>query len=251
MVLTLRAAGCVFAEEEAELLLAAAVTPEELTTAICRRVAGEPLELVLGWAEFHGRRIAVTPGVFVPRRRTELLAEVALSLLADRTDESVVVEMCCGVAAVASVVAQAADIHVWAADIDPVAVACARENLGDRGTAVQGDLFQALPDDLRGRIDLLVANAPYVPTARIADMPREARDHEPLHTLDGGSDGLEVQRRLVAGAATWLAPGGTVVVESSRSQREGSMELLRRSGFRSSARYDSDRDATAVIGVLG
>ena len=99
VVATLRAAGCVFAEDEARLLVDAARSPAELTALLERRVAGEPLEHLLGWAEFCGLRIAVAPGVFVPRRRTELLVRLAAPLL-QRGD--VVVELCCGAASRAS-----------------------------------------------------------------------------------------------------------------------------------------------------
>ncbi len=130
------------------------------------------LETVLGWVEFAGRRLVVAPGVFVPRRRTELLARVAASYAGPR---SILLELCCGVAPVAAVVA-AGEVH--ASDVDPVALGCARRNV-PHGHVHLSDLYDALPGVLRGRVDVLVANAPYVPTDRIALMPPEARDHEP------------------------------------------------------------------------
>src|SRR4051794_17442032 len=142
---------------------------------LARRVAGVPLEYVVGWAEFRGLRIVVDEGVFVPRRRTELLVEQGAALA---PPDAVVVDLCCGSGAVATALAvelPGAEVH--AADVDPAAVRCARRNLEPRGGYVhEGDLAGPLPVDLRGRVDLLLANAPYVPTAEVPLMPPEARD---------------------------------------------------------------------------
>ena len=169
VVARLRAAGCVFAEDEARLLLAEA-GPGALEALVARRVAGEPLEHVLGWAGFCGLRVAVAPGVFVPRRRTEALAEEGVAL---SRPGAVVVDLCCGSGALGlAVAASVADVELHAADVDPAAVACARANLaGVGGRAYAGDLFGALPGELRGRVDLLLANVPYVPSDAIALMP--------------------------------------------------------------------------------
>ncbi|MCW2584138.1 MAG: hypothetical protein JWQ53_2928, partial [Klenkia sp.] len=214
----LRAAGCVFAEEEAALLLATAQGPA-LEALVARRVAGEPLEHLLGWAEFAGQRVAVDPGVFTPRRRTELLVELAVA-----HGGSVVVDLCCGTGAVGAAVHRAlGGVELVAADVEPAAVACARRNLEPLGgRVVAGDLYAALPADLRGRVDLLCVNAPYVPTAAVADMPPEARDHEPLVALDGGDDGLDLHRRVAAGAVDWLAADGLLLLETSRGQADRS-----------------------------
>ncbi|MGW7791089.1 putative protein N(5)-glutamine methyltransferase, partial [Streptomyces tricolor] len=189
------AAGCVFAEDEAELILATARTPQEAAGMVDRRTAGLPLEQVLGWAEFHGLRVTVEPGVFVPRRRTEFLVDQALAAAPDAT---VVVDLCCGSGALGAALAAALDdAEVHAADIDPAAVRCARRNLAAcYGRAHEGDLYDALPAGLRGRVGILTANVPYVPTAEVALLPPEARDHEPLVALDGGPDGLDVLRRV-------------------------------------------------------
>lgn len=228
LVATLRAAGCVFAEEEAALLLREAPDTEALTAMVARRVAGEPLEQVVGFAEFFGLRIAVTPGVFVPRQRsTALVGEARDRLRAG----DVVVDLCCGTGAIgAALLSVVPGLEVHAADVDPAAVACARRNLPpDR--VHEGDLYDALPDHLRGRVDAIVANAPYVPTAAIATMPPEARDHEHRVALDGGADGLDVQRRVIAGAPDWLAPGGRVLVESSERQAPVSAALMEAAGL--------------------
>jgi release factor glutamine methyltransferase len=245
----LRAAGCVFAEDEARLLLAAAATPAELAALVARRVGGEPLEQVLGWAEFGGLRIAVEPGVFVPRRRTELLVREAVAAAA--AGRPVVVDLCCGTGAVGVAVARAlGDAELHAADLDPAAVRCARRNLAPLGGAVhRGDLYAALPAGLRGRVDLLLANAPYVPTAAVALMPPEARDHEPRRALDGGADGLDVQRRVIAGAPAWLAPDGVLLVETSAGQAAGTADAMAAAGLAARTVRDADLDATVVVAM--
>ncbi|UZN04320.1 putative protein N(5)-glutamine methyltransferase [Cellulomonas sp. S1-8] len=258
LVARLRAAGCVFAEDEAVLLVAAArdahrgtpgVDPGHdgpLEALVERRVAGEPLETVLGWVAFAGLRLGVGPGVFVPRRRTELLARTAVRLARAAGPSPVVVEACCGVAPVASLVAHdvpGADVH--AADLDPVAVGWAARNLAGRGHVWTGDLLDPVPARLRGSVHVLVANAPYVPRAAIATMPPEARDHEPHVTLDGGPDGVDVQRRLLALAPTWVRPGGWVLIETSRGQAE----LTRAAcpdGWTVDVLRDDDVDGTVV-----
>ncbi len=238
MVAALRAAGCVYAEEEAALLRAEA-SGGDLELKLARRVAGEPLEQVLGWAEFRGLRLRVAPGVFVPRRRTEAVAELAVALASaldsgthsDLDRPPVVVDMCCGTGAIGVAVADAVPgTELYAADIDPDAVACARLNV-TRGRVHEGDLYDALPDGLRGRVDLLVVNAPYVPTQEIPLMPPEARLYEHHVALDGGSDGLDVHRRIASGAPGWLAPGGSLLLETSPRQAAGTARLCTEAGL--------------------
>lgn len=243
----LRAAGCVFAEDEARLLISTARTPDELGAMVERRVAGLPLEHVLGWAEFCGLRVAVEPGVFVPRPRTEFLVRQAAALA---WPGAVVVDLCCGSGAMGAALAAAVPhVEVHAVDIDPAAVRCARRNLAAVGGRVyEGDLYAALPGTLRGRVDLLVASPPYVPTGAIALLPPEARVHEPQVALDGGADGLDVVRRVVSGAAGWLAPGGRLLVETSEAQAQPAAEAITRAGLVARLTGDDELDATAVIG---
>lgn len=247
VVARLRAAGCVYAEDEATLLLTAAGSPVELDAMLRARADdGLPLEVVLGWAEFCGLRVAVDPGVFVPRRRSELLVHEAA---ARTTRGALVVDLCCGTAAIGLAVAAAvATVTLVAADVEPAAVACARRNVGDRGRVYAGDLFDALPDGLRGRVDVLVVNAPYVPTDGIRLMPPEARDHEPRVTLDGGRDGLDVQRRVIAGAPAWLAPTGQLAIETSAAQAPATADLFVAAGLDPTVAHDDDLDTTVVIG---
>lgn len=241
----LRAAGCVFAEEEATLLVEAASDDADLEGMVAARVGGIPLEQVLGWAEFCGLRIVVAPTVFVPRRRTELLVRVALEHLAPG---DVAVDLGCGTGAIAAaLLASEPSLEVHAADVDPAAVACARRNLPPERVH-EGDLYDALPAGLRGRVAVLAANAPYVPTDEIATMPPEARDHEARVALDGGPDGLDVQRRVVAEALGWLAPGGVVLVETGRAQAPGTAAAMRAAGLDAAVRHDPEIDATVVVG---
>lgn len=245
----LRAAGCVFAEDEARLLLADAGTAAELDAMVGRRVAGEPLEHVLGWAEFAGLRIAVDTGVFVPRRRTEALVEEAV-VLARPGD--VVVDLCCGSGALGVAVASAVGrLELHAADVDPAAVACAHVNLGRVGGRVHaGDLYAAMPPELRGRVDLLLANVPYVPSDAVALMPPEARLYEARVALDGGPDGLDVARRVIAEAPRWLAAGGSLLFETSEEQAPAALEAVAAAGLRARLVTDDDRGATIVVGTL-
>lgn len=250
LVLRLRAAGCVFAEEEARLLLEAVDhrTPAAaLEVLVARRVAGEPLEHVVGWADFAGTRVALDPGVFVPRQRSSYLVELAAAAV---PPAGVVVDLCCGSGALGLALArQHPGIELHAADLDPVAVACARRNLDPVGATVhEGDLDASLPDRLRRRVDLIVANVPYVPSAAVALMPSESRDHEPRDTVDGGADGLDVVRRLAELAPRWLAPGGAVYVETGVDQAEAAAAAFADAGLAATVHHDPERGATVVAG---
>jgi release factor glutamine methyltransferase len=211
-----------------------------------RRVSGLPLEHVLGWAEFCDLRIAVDPGVFVPRRRSEFLARQALALAAPR---AVVVDLCCGSGALGAVLAASyGQLELHAADIDPAAVRCARRNLGPAGGHVhEGDLYEPLPAALRGRVGLLIANVPYVPSDEVALLPAEARVHEARVALDGGTDGLDVLRRVTAQAPRWLAPGGHLLFETSERQVPQAVATVVRDGLVPRVATCDDLEATVVI----
>jgi release factor glutamine methyltransferase len=267
IVARLRAAGCVFAEDEARLLVGAARTPADLAAMVDRRAAGLPLEHVIGWAEFCGLRVAVDPGVFVPRRRTEFLVRHAATLArqaatlarqaasrpgpASARAPHVVVDLCCGSGAVGVALVAALDrAELHAADLDPAAVRCARRNVAAVGGQVyEGDLYQPLPARLRGRVDVLVANAPYVPTEAVELLPPEARMHEPRAALDGGADGLDVLRRVVAAAPLWLAPAGHLLVETSERQAPATAEAVARNGLIPGVVRSDKLNATVVIGT--
>lgn len=265
IIAKLRAAGCVFAEEEAALLISAAGTEASLTEMVGRRVTGFPVEHVMGWAEFCSLRITITPGVFVPRRRSEFLVGQAIGAAyrAARhrpagpatpshtsAQPTIVVDLCCGSGAIGLAVAAAlkgAELH--AADIDPAAVQCARANMAAGGGLVyQGDLFGPLPAGLRGAVDVLIANAPYVPTGEIRLLPPEARLHEPMAALDGGHDGSAVQRRIAAEAPHWLAPRGEVLIETSEHQAPLTAAALQAAGLTAHAVSSDELGATVVVG---
>lgn len=269
IVARLRAAGCVFAEDEARLLVSAAGTPAELDAMVDRRVGGLPIEHVVGWAEFCGLRIAVDPGVFVPRRRTEFLVREAAALARQASapgtqatsavgqapfgfgPATVVVDLCCGSGAVGVALAAALGrVELHAADVDPAAVRCARRNVGAAGGQVyEGDLFEPLPAALRGRVDVLAANVPYVPAEEVALLPPEARMHEPRVALDGGEDGLDVLRRVAAEAPRWLAPGGCMLTETSERQAALAAEAVGRHGLIPRIARSADLNATVIIGI--
>lgn len=242
----LRAAGSVYAEDEADILLSAAETAEDLERMVRERVAGRPLEYTVGWAWFCGLKIVVEPGVFVPRVRTEFLARQAAARL---SADAVVVDLCCGTGALgAALLAAAPEAAVYAVDRDPAAVRCARRNLSG-GRVYEGNLYEALPEELAGRVTLMVANAPYVPTAALAQLPREARLHEAPMALDGGADGLDILRRVADGAPRWLAPGGHLLVEASEAQGPVLAAYFRGVGLREAVASSEELEATVVVGT--
>jgi release factor glutamine methyltransferase len=158
---------------------------------------------------------------------------------------AVVVDLCCGSGALGLAVAHrvpGVDLH--AADLDPTAVACARDNL--TRNVYEGDLFAALPAALRGRIDVLMANVPYVASRHIPLLPAEARDHEPRAALDGGSDGLAVFRAVAAEASTWLTPGGVLVSEITEAQIDPALAAAHGAGLRADIACDDDLEATVI-----
>ncbi len=250
LVSRLRAAGCVFAEDEAALLAGNATSDEHLEQMVESRATGTPLEQVLGWADFHGVRVLVEPGVFVPRHRSDALVDEAIELA---REGAVVVDMCCGTGALGlAVIAAVPNATLHSSDLDPAAVRCARANVEPRGgTVSEGDLFDALRSRLRGRIDVLIVNAPYVPSEQIRLMPAEARVHENLIALDGGDDGLVVHRRVAAGAPVWLAPGGHLLVESSSAQAERLADEFTSAGLAARIIIGDDDDGAVIVGTRG
>ena len=199
-------------------------------------------------------------GVFVPRRRTEFLVQQAVLLLRDDSvlpddpwptgpPRSVVVDLRCGSGAIAAALAAAVpDAEVYVVDLDPAAVRCARRNVP--GHVFQGDLYQPLPARLRGRVEILAANVPYVPTGEIGFLPPEARAHEPRVALDGGPDGLDVLRRVAAEAPDWLAPGGHLLIETSERQVPPAAAAFAASGLTPRTATSADLNATVLIGTL-
>lgn len=189
-----------------------------LRDSVKRRAAGEPLQYVTGEMPFRLIVVHVVPGVFIPRPETEVLVDECLKLLAD-VEEPVVLDVCTGSGCVAcSIAVERPHAAVLATDLSELAVATAEQNarrlgLEDRVRVVRGDLFAAVPAELRGRVDVVAANPPYIPTGDLASLPREVAGHEPGLALDGGVDGLETARRIAHEAREWLSPGGACVME--------------------------------------
>jgi release factor glutamine methyltransferase len=234
----LRAAGCVFAEEEAAVLREAAPDDATLDAFVERRAQGEPLEQVVGYADFAGIRVRLRPGVFVPRVRSRLLVDLATAHHPD-----VLLDLCCGSGALGLAVRhRLPGLELHAADLDPAATACARDNGVPH--VYQGNLFDPLPRHLR--VDVLVANVPYVATADIPFLPAEARDHEPLTALDGGPDGLDIFRRVAGSAPKWLSATGILLSEITGAQERGAIEALRKSGLDGEVITDEDLDARVI-----
>lgn len=248
VVARLRTAGCVFAEDEARILVDVATDADDLEQLVARRVAGEPLEYIVGATEFGGLMVAVRPGVFVPRQRSLLLVEIAAEVAGS---DAYIADLCCGTGALAAVLAvRLPRASVVAADIDLAAVQCAQTNLAGRGEVFCGDLFDALPAALRGRLDIVVCNVPYVPTAAISTMPPEARDHEPQMTLDGGVDGLDLLRRVASAAPAWTTRPAHLVMEVGRGQVDAALAIFADAGFSPAIRDDDERGAIAIVGAL-
>ena len=247
VIAELHSAGCVFAEDEAALLIEAASSPADLRQLVDRRVSGFPLEHLLGWVEFNGLRISVDAGVFVPRRRTAFLVQWAVAMAAP---DAVVLDLCCGAGAIgAAIASRLPGIDLYAADIDPAAVANARRNVLP-SRVFEGDLFEPVPPALRGRVDILVANTPYVPTDALPLMPPESRLYEARLALDGGSDGLDVQRRVAEAAPDWLARGGHLFMESSEKQAALAAQVFEANGLISEIAHSEEFYSTVVIGTL-
>ena len=244
LVTRLRDAGCVFAEDEAALLIAHEPDAAAREALVVRRVAGEPLETILGWVAFAGLRLEVVPGVFVPRVRTELVARLAIEAL---PHGGTLVDLCCGVGAIAAAVAHARpDAVVIAADIDPVAVAVASRNLARYGAT---SLVSDMGIEIDGPVDVITACPPYVPSEEIAFMPAEARDFEPHAALDGGPDGTDLQAAVFTAAASLLRPGGVAIVETSDAQAERTAQRAVEAGLIPSVGHDESLGATVIVAM--
>jgi release factor glutamine methyltransferase len=227
VVNALAEAGFVAPQAEAEALLAATdegVGP--ISDLVARRLRGEPLPWITGWVLFCDVRVHVDPGVFVPRPHTQAMVRRAASLL---PATGTAVDLCTGSGAVAAVLASThPGAEVLATDIDPVAVACARRN----GVhAYRGDLVEALPQELQGRVDVMTAVVPYVPSQELHLLPRDVLAHEPLRALDGGRGGTTVLVRAADAAAAWLHPGASLLLELGGDQARELATTLADLGF--------------------
>lgn len=209
------------------------LSPDELARVkplLQRRASREPVAYILGVREFYGRPFAVRPGVFIPRPETELLVQAALEAKPSR-----VLDLCAGSGIVGvTIAAERPEAQVDLVELSPEAAAAARENAArhapERATVHEGDLFAALPGP--ARYDALTSNPPYIALHERAQLAPEIAEHEPHLALFGGEDGLEVIRRIAAGAAKWLHPGGFFGMEIDPSQAAAVSALLREAGLR-------------------
>ena len=209
-------AGCVAAAEEAdELIACAGGDGPSLRAMTDRRLAGEPLAWITGRASFGDQSILVDPGVYVPRwQSVELAARAGARLPV----EGRAIDLCTGTGAVAAALRLAKPAaRIVATDSDSRAVACAQANGVE---AYHGDLFDAVPDSFRGETDVVVAVVPYVPSTEFHLLPRDTLRFEDASHYDGGPDGADVLRRVVAGAPGFLRPGGALLLELGGDQAD-------------------------------
>ena len=208
-----------------------------------RRGAREPLQYIIGRQEFWSLDFKVTPDVLIPRPETEILVEEALRTVRSETldvrrqDHAplTILDLCTGSGCIAiSIAHELKDAVVYAVDASGVALAIARENaekngVKDRIIFLQGNLYEALTSHVSRTtsFDLIVSNPPYVKSSDIPNIQPEVRDFEPRMAVDGGFEGLDFYRRIVAGASGYLAPGGWLMVEVGEGQAEAVSEMIR------------------------
>jgi len=240
----LTAAGCVAAEEEAaELVDVAGRDRDRLAELVARRCSGEPLAWLTGTVHFCGETVLVHPGVYVPRWQSEPLALEAAARLPEC---GVGVDLCTGSGAVAVVFARRRPgARVVATEIDPVALRCARAN----GIEVfEGDMAANLPVELTGRVDVVTAVVPYVPTADLLLLPRDVTAYEPRGALDGGTDGTLFLVRAAREAAPLLRPGGSLLLELGGEEAELLGPTLSENGYGDvELLMDEDHDVRALV----
>jgi release factor glutamine methyltransferase len=217
----------------------------ELEALVARRLGHEPVQYILGEAEFCGLRLELGPGVFIPRPETEGLVDRALAF--GPPGPATVLELCAGSGAIACALAmRRPDWTLWAVEGADAAVACARANvhrlgLEGRVRVRQGDLFTPLREAVApGAAALVVANPPYLATPILPTLPAEVREWEPPGALDGGVDGLDVIRRLLAEAADWLRPTGGLLLEIGEEQGWAARTLVAADGRYAEARVHRD-----------
>lgn len=240
------AVGCVAAVEEAAELVAAASDDAVLETFVSRREHGEPLAWITGAVCFCGGTVRVDPGVYVPRVQTEELARRAAALLAGGGAHPRAVDLCTGSGAVAvHLMSAVPGATVIAVDSDMLAAVCAR---GNGVPTIAGDLGEPLA---RHAFDVVTAVAPYVPTADLRYLPADVQRYEPRHALDGGDDGLDHLRRVVASAVDLLRPGGWFLTEVGGDQDRRLAPTLATCGFGPVATWlDEDDDLRGLAAQL-
>lgn len=227
----MRAGGIESPEAEARWIVDCA-DGRDVDELVARRLAGEPLQYVLGTAAFRRLELRVGPGVFIPRPETELVAERAMELL---PEAGVLVDLCTGSGAIAlSVADERPDARVVASELSADALRWAtsnRDSLGLRVELHHGDLFEPLPATLAGRVDVVVANPPYVDPAERVSLPRDVVDHEPEGALFAPGAGTAVIARIVSEARRWLRRDGWLVLEIGETQSREVRSTLEGAGY--------------------
>ena len=231
--------------------IAPSVAVARVDAMVDRRLAGEPIQYVLGAWAFRGLDLFVDPRVLIPRPETEVTAQVAIdeaerlgarrgraNAWAAADTRCAVADLGTGSGAIALALAtELADAAVWGTDASASALAVARANLvgiGASATRVrlaEGDWFAALPIELRGRLRLVVSNPPYVAESEIDALPSEVVDHEPRHALVSGPTGFEAIERIIDEARTWLESRGALVVEIAPHQSAAATDRARTAGY--------------------
>jgi release factor glutamine methyltransferase len=241
-------AGFLAAEEEAEALLAcAAGDVEVLDSLVGRRLTGEPLAWIIGSVSFCGVEIRVDPGVYVPRWQSERLARRAVERL---PATGVAIDLCTGSGAIARILATSRPAaRVVASELDERAAACAAAN----GVEIyRGDLFRPLPHTLQGNVDVVIGVVPYVPTSALPFLQRDTFAFESPLSYDGGADGAEILRRVLAGSRRFLRRGGWLLLELGGEQADLVGEDLARLGYVDvSLIVDEDGDLRGIEATLG
>lgn len=215
------------------------LTPQEektLDDTVRRRTAREPSQYIFGEAYFRGLDIKVTRDVLIPRPETELLVEEAVKEAGALKGEIIIIDLCTGSGCIA--VAASREIPgslVYATDISPAALDVAQENarkngVADRVRSFQGDLFDALPDEVKGKAKMVISNPPYIAEAEIETLEPEVKDFEPVPALSGGPDGLDFIRRIIKEAPAFLAPNGLLLMETGYGQAKNVMALAEGQG---------------------
>lgn len=231
VVRRLTVAGVPTPDVDARLLLRHG-DPDRLDELVARRETREPLQLILGSVGFRYLDVEVRAGVFVPRPETEVLAGEAI---ARAPAGGVVVEPCTGTGAVAVSIATEADAAVvHATDLSSAAVELARANAAAAGAAVTvhaGDLLVPLPARLRGRVDVVVANPPYVAEGEIDGLEPEVVAWDPPEAIVAGPSGHEITDRLIDEAPSWLAPGGWLLLETADTRAHETADRARTAGY--------------------
>jgi len=251
----LTAAGIINARLDAEVLLAHIIRKDrvwlithrddilddkdrrDFDEAIRRRTRREPLQHIIGNQEFWGLAFKVTPDVLIPRPETEFIIEAALAIVQERNRQVRIIDLCTGSGCIAvSLAKELTSAHVIATDASERALAVARENARNHGVAdriryLEGDLFDPLEElDIRGQIDIIVSNPPYVRAGDLPTLQPEVRDYEPELALVAGPEGTEIAAKIIKFAAEYLNKNGALIMEMGLGQAEALTNLVEATG---------------------